>query len=56
MVIDVVKNVKKRFSSLHHVGLRPRVYYTVSVTNFRGGGGGVGKSPLLPLNVVIYMH
>ena len=47
MVIDVVKNVKKRFSSLHHVGLRPRIYYTVSVTNFRGGGGG-GQVPFTP--------
>ena len=39
-------------SLLHLVGLRPRVYYTL--TNFRcvcvGGGGGVGKVPLPPLN------
>ena len=31
-------------SLLHLVGLRPRVYYTL--TNFRGGGG--GKAPLAP--------
>ena len=31
-------------SLLHLVGLRPRVYYTL--TNFRGGG----KAPLPPLN------
>ena len=31
-------------SLLHFVGLRPRVYYTL--TNFRGGGGGQG--PLGP--------
>ena len=30
-------------SLLHLVGLRPRVYYTL--TNFRGGGG---KAPLAP--------
>ena len=34
-------------SLLHLVGLRPRVYYTL--TNFRGGGGGGGaKAPLAP--------
>ena len=32
-------------SLLHLVGLRPRVYYTL--TNFRGEGGG-GKAPLAP--------
>ena len=32
-------------SLLHTVGLRPRVYYTL--TNFRGGGGAQG--PLAPL-------
>ena len=32
-------------SLLHLVGLRPRVYYTL--TNFRGGGGG-GQGPLGP--------
>ena len=32
-------------SLLHLVGVRPRVYYTL--TNFRGGGG---KAPLAPLN------
>ena len=32
-------------SLLHLVGLRPRVYYTL--TNFKGGGGG-GKAPLAP--------
>ena len=31
-------------SLLHLVGLRPRVYYTL--TNFRGGGG--AKAPLAP--------
>ena len=31
-------------SLLYHVGLRPRVYYTL--TNFRGGG----KAPVPPLN------
>ena len=32
----IVRNSKKSFSLLHLVGLRPRVYYTL--TNFRGGG------------------
>ena len=56
-IIDIVENLKKSFSlvGLHHplhapmissllhlVGLRPRVYYTL--TNFRGGG----KAPLPP--------
>ena len=35
-------------SLLHLVGLRPRVYYTL--TNFRGGGGG-GKAPLAPPSI-----
>ena len=35
---------------LHLVGLRPRVYYTL--TNFRGGGG--GKAPLAPLNTPMH--
>ena len=30
-------------SLLHLVGLRPRVYYTL--TNFRGGGGGGARPP-----------
>ena len=37
-------------SLLHLVGLRPRVYYTL--TNFRGGGGGGGQGP--PLNKPMY--
>ena len=36
-IIDIVENSKKSVSLLHLVGLRPRVYYTL--TNFRGGGG-----------------
>ena len=40
-------------SSLQHlVGLRPRVYNTL--TNFRGGGGGGGKAHLAPLNTPMY--
>ena len=35
-------------SLLHLVGLRPRVYYTL--TNFRGGGGGQGSLAPPPLN------
>ena len=57
IIIDLMGNKKKihlttlyrsMISSLPHlVGLRPRVYYTL--TNFRGGGG--GKVPLpLPIN------
>ena len=53
-IIDIVGNSKKSFawytpfwsmisSLLHLVGLRPRVYYTL--TNFRGGGG---QGPLGP--------
>ena len=34
-------------SLLHLVGLRPRVYYTL--TNFRGGGG--AKAPLAPPSI-----
>ena len=36
-IIDIVRNSKKNLSLLHLVGLRPRVYYTL--TNFKGGGG-----------------
>ena len=51
-IIDIVRNSKKlllgtpyssMISSLHLVGLRPRVYYTL--TNFRGRGA---KVPLPP--------
>ena len=38
-ILGIVRNSKKTFSLLHLVGLRPRVYCTL--TNFRGGG----KSP-----------
>ena len=52
-IIGIVGNSKKSFSLLHPirsvistllhlVGLRPRVYYTL--TNFRGGG----QAPLAP--------
>ena len=40
-IIDIVRNSKKNLSLLHLVGLRPRVYYTL--TNFKGGGE--GKAP-----------
>ena len=54
-IIGIIGNSRKSFSLLHFfwseistllhlVGLRPRVYYTL--TNFRGGGGGQG--PLAP--------
>ena len=45
-IIDIVGSLKKSFSLLHLVGLRPRVYYTV--TNFKGGG--VARPLWPPLN------
>ena len=49
-IIDIVGSLKKSFSLLHLVGLRPRVYYTL--TNFKGGGGGGGgKAPLAPPSI-----
>ena len=62
-IIGIVGNSKKSFSLLHPirsvistllhlVGLRPRVYYTL--TNFRGGGG--GKPPLPPPSIRQCIH
>ena len=63
-IIGIVGNSKKSFSLLHPirsvistllhlVGLRPRVYYTL--TNFRGGGGKVPLPPLQYANAYMYI-
>ena len=41
-------------SLLHLVGLRPRVYYTL--TNFRGGGGGGVAPPPQYANVYVQLR
>ena len=61
-IIDIVGNSKKSFawyilywsmisSLLHLVGLRPRVYYTL--TNFRERGGNAPLPP--PLNTPMHL-